>query len=843
MKRLCTFLFLPVLAAAAETPDGVRLFSESIEPLLQKHCYECHSHAKEKAKGGLVLDSRGGWLTGGDSGAAVVPGKPNESPLLEAIAYKNPDLKMPPKHRLSKQEVAQFRDWIAAGAPDPRDAPAGMALPGEKKPYPVSADALWSLQPVVNPPVPAVEDGAWPRGGLDRFILARLEQEKLHPVADAGPEHLLRRLSFDLTGLPPSPEEVRAFAAAHRADSQAAIRDAVDRLLDSPQFGERWGRHWLDTARYADTSGGGRDWVMRQAFRYRDWVIDAFNSDLPYDRFLREQIAGDLLPADDWQQRERQQVATGFLAIGPRPLPPFGGKKTDEEAWLEVLPDWENDMIDAVTRGMLAFGVACARCHDHKFDPIPQTDFYALAGIFRSTELRGAPVRAEGSGPAGTHLPLEPWQWITGRPEEVARAESLMADWQAMDGDRAEIREELGRLNNALRKANILRRRDQSQLTEEERAQVQAIPALRKQISAATQARKQPLQTDAPLPDVRLAAGAREAKAATNVPLLVKGEWDRPAQTVPRGLLTTVSLPGDFAIPAEESGRLQLAAWIAHPQNPLTARVAVNRIWHQLFGRGLVASLDNFGITGDKPTHPELLDWLAWRFMHEHGWSVKQMIREIATSRTYQLACVHDEAGFAADPGVETFWRARPRRLEAEAVRDALLAVAGRLEPGRPAENPLAKTGYSNKTQADVDAQRVESENHRSIYVPVVRGRLTEIQGLFDQPVSEEVNSERNVSTLPTQSLFFLNSPFVAEIAGTVADSLLRDPALADPAARLDELYRRLLARDPTAAERAADEALLERMQVSGGELPDTRKAWSALCLSLLLSSEFLYRF
>ncbi len=852
MRSISRFTFAFVLAglvgtARSSTMDGEQLFTDYVEPMLRKHCYECHSHSAKKIKGGLVVDSRGGLLKGGDIGPAIVPGKPEKSLLLEAISYKDPDLEMPPTHRLTEQEVMFFRQWIAAGAPDPRKGPEGIALPsGEKKPYPVAASELWSLKPVANPPVPAVKDKAWPRGDIDRFILAKLEEKGVRPVSDAVPERLLRRMVFDLTGLPPTPGEVASFLNSHQSrtshsshgtdGTNTAYVALTDRLLASPRFGERWGRHWLDTARYADTNGGDRDRPLRYAFRYRDWVIDAINADMPYDRFLTEQLAGDLLPADDWRQRERQQIGTGFLAVGSRPLPEIGvNPQNDAMKWEKVLPDWENDMIDATTRGMLGLGVACARCHDHKFDPIPQKDFYALAGIFRSTEVRSTATPFQIPGLPDPHYPFEPWQWITGEPENVSSAEEMIARWNQMEADRRPLRTKVKALGSKLRNAEDLKRKRPESLTADERRQLAGIDDLKKELAEIEPAYIAAGTIEEPVPEIRLAAGAREAGKIMDVPVLTKGEWDKKGEVVPRGFLTSVPVPGDFPIPKEESGRVQLARWITHPENPLTARVAVNRVWHQLFGLGIVSTLDNFGITGAKPTHPELLDWLAHRFVHEHGWSVKKLVREIVLSRTYQLACIEDDEAFAKDPSVELYWRARPRRLEAEAVRDAMLAIAGRLDLSRPITNPLEKTRYVNNTNADKEAQQVEDGNLRSVYVPIVRGKRTEMQGLFDQPVPEEVNSERNVSTLPTQTLFLLNAPYAKELIAATATRVLNDSALGDDTARLTRAYQLILARNPTTAELVSDQELLASMPRD--------KAWPALCLSMLMSSEFFYRF
>ncbi len=394
MKRVAALLcFVLVNFANAALTRGeeetgaaaLEMFHEHVLPLLKKHCYECHSHEAGEAEGGLVLDSRTGWQTGGSLGPAIFPGKPDQSLVMRAVGYQDKKLQMPPEKKLSADQIGQLRRWIELGAIDPRKS-AGDNTANE--PSAVSAADLWSLQPVAQPAVPAVQNEGWPRHDIDRFVLARLEKEGITPAADGEFASLLRRVAFDLTGLPPSLETVQSYLAEPTPKALAAI---VDDMIASPAFGERWGRHWLDTARYADTLGGDRDRPLRYAWRYRNWVIDAINDDKPYDRFLLEQLAGDLLPADHWRQREQQLLATGFLAVGSKPLPRILPIQTEAEQDAEhqrAANDWADDQIDAVGRGMLGLTVACARCHDHKYDPIPARDYYALAGIFKSTELR-----------------------------------------------------------------------------------------------------------------------------------------------------------------------------------------------------------------------------------------------------------------------------------------------------------------------------------------------------------------------------------------------------------------------------------------------------------------------
>ena len=820
---------------------GLNLFSERVLPLLRKHCYECHSHESDEAEGGLVLDSRAGWQKGGTLGPAVVPGNPEKSLLMRAVLYQDKELQMPPDGKLPADDVESLRRWIVAGAADPREGP--VKAPNSRASYAVSAADLWSLRPVSRASVPAVVDVSWPRHDLDRFILARLEKAEIEPVSDAVPETLLRRICFDLTGLPPSIDQLDRVLKDPGRTTLVAI---VDELIDSPAFGERWGRHWLDTARYADTLGGDRDRPMRFAWRYRNWVIDAINTDLPYDRFLTEQLAGDLLPAENWQQRERQLIATGFLAVGSKPLPRILPIQTEQEQTAEyeqAANDWADDQIDAVGRGMLGLTVACARCHDHKFDPIPTRDYYALAGIFHSTELRfSMPYFLIADAPDEDY-PFEPWYYITGEPGAVERAEKMVLQWQQADIDRRPLRARLRMLTAAINRAEALSARNGESLSVAERLLLDRLPSMKAELAEVRQQFVDAGKIAGPKPEVRLAIGAREAASVIDVPVLLKGQWDQKRNVVPRGFLSCISGPLTMEIPLTSSGRLELARWITHPEHQLTARVAVNRVWHHLLGRGIVESLDNFGSTGAKPTHPELLDWLAHRFIHEHNWSLKRFVREIVISRTYQLAAVHSDEAFAKDPSVELFWRMRPRRLEAEALRDALLQVGGRLTLERPTQNPLAAARYTNNTSGDKEASLFEQGNHRSIYTPVVRGRLTEFQVQFDQPVPDEVNSARNTSTLASQALFMMNGSLAQSTAQAVADRILNDRMLVDEEARLLRLYAVVLARRPSAEEGKADRQLLASFSSGASNPGELRQAWSSLCLSMLMSADFLYRF
>ena len=444
---------------------------------------------------------------------------------------------------------------------------------------------------------------------------------------------------------------------------------------------------------------------------------------------------------------------------------------------------------------------------------------------------------------ANADYPFEPWYYITGQPDEVAQAELLVRQWQQADADRRPLRARIRMLSARIRKAEALMARPAGELRPAERELLKQLAAMKAELPHVERKYAEAAKFATPLPDVQLAIGAREAEKPANAPILLRGEWDQKDEVVPRGFLSCVTGLEEQKISIQESGRLQLARWVTDSNNPLTARVAVNRIWHHLMGRGIVHSLDNFGSTGSQPTHPELLDWLAHRFVHQHRWSVKRAVREIVLSRTYQLAATHSKDAFHKDPSVELFWRARPRRLETEAVRDALLAISGNLQRGRPRHNPLQQTPYTNNTSGDKEAALAEQGDFRSIYVPIVRGRLTEFQTLFDQPVPDEVNSARNTSTLASQALYLMNGQRSQATAAAVVERLFKDEELRSDDAKLERLYLTVLARPPTSEELQRDKQFLAKLARENDSEREMQRAWNGLCLSLLMSADFLYRF
>jgi hypothetical protein len=813
LHRVLTVGFWMLAAAAAAgdeagrpddqppTPEQVAFFEKSIRPVLAGKCYSCHSAEAKTPKGGLRLDTREGLRAGGDSGPALVPGEPAESLLIEALHHEDKGLRMPPKEKLPEAVIADFEQWVKMGAPDPREGGTPVARPE------IDIEAgrrFWAFQTPQRQAPPPVRDESWPLSDVDRFLLARMEERGLRPVVDADRRALLRRVYFDLVGLPPSPEDVEAFAAD---PSPAAFEAVVDRLLASPQFGERWGRHWLDVARYAESSGRTVSFNYPYAWRYRDYVIAAFNADKPFDRFIREQVAGDLLPAADARQGAEQQIATGFLAVGAKTL--------SERDPLQFEMDVVDEQVDALSQAFLGLTVACARCHDHKFDPIPQRDYYALAGIFRSTETCFGTIRVIQS--------LHP-----SPPLEFPAESGLPPGLEPLA---PEARRSLERQLAEVRERNDNRVKTGQRTTG---ADFNAMALLQHRL-------------DTYAPDgspKRRAMGVREKAEPVDSPLYIRGEVEKPGPVVPRGLVQVLDRE-PIAIPSGQSGRLELAEWLASPRNPLTARVFVNRVWLHLFGRGLVATPDNFGASGTPPSNPALLDHLAVSFM-EDGWSVKRLVRRLVLSRAYGLGTDHDDADFKADPDNVLVWRMTPRRLDAEALRDALLAIGGELILTPSAVSPVTRAGEGGSAPLMKQAEQLDGGDfHRAVYLPVLRDGLLESLALFDFADPNQVVGERVATTVPAQGLFLLNSPFVQARAEAAADRLLA--ATSGDGDRLRRAYLTFLGRPPTPRELQAAEDFLARYPRTPGRTgdasgPGPKATWAALCQALFASADFLYR-
>ena len=627
---------------------------------------------------------------------------------------------------------------------------------------------MWSLNPVTNPDVPDVQNSEWTHDPIDRFVLARIEAAGLQPTDDAQPRTLIRRLHFDLIGLPPSFDDIQQFVAAYEHDQEMAVEQLVDSLLASPQFGERWGRHWLDVARYGESNGNdglGRNPTFPHAWRYRDYVIDALNSDTPYNRFVTEQIAGDLLPSDSDEQRDRHLIATGFLAMAAKPA-----KAMNNNFDMDVVAD----QIDVVGRGIMGLSVACARCHDHKFDPVPMREYYAMAGIFTSTET----------------------MWgVAGHEKLTAPATSLHV---------------LKAAPKALPPADFV----ETVILKE------SATGLPKKIPKS----KWPAGTP-------LAMGVRDQGKPADAKINVKGDAKKLGEVVPRGFVSACGLEEPVSIPEKQSGRVELAQWLTRPDHPLTTRVIVNRVWQHLFGEGIVATPDDFGVYGARPTHPQLLDHLATRFVQD-GWSIKRLIRAIVLSRTYQLSSSATEELLAKDSTNSLLTRHNRRRLDAESIRDAMLAASGQLDL-QPADGSLIR---HRDILVNLAGNLHEPSSKRSVYLCYLRSAPPPELAAFDLPDFISVTGKRNLSTIPGQALHLFNSPFVLNQATRLAERLADSSD--DKSERAQLAFRQVLNRNATPEE--LDQAL-QLVRLTQAELNSENKAWASLAQALLATNEFRY--
>jgi mono/diheme cytochrome c family protein len=797
------------------SPAEVEFFERKVRPLFVKHCYECHGPEAKKVGGGLRLDTRDGVRVGGGRGPAIVPGEPAKSLLLTAVRQTD-ELKMPPKSKLSAEEIADLEVWIKNGASDPR---TGGALAQTE---PKRGRDLWSLKPVRDPPVPAVKDASWPLNLIDRFLLSKLEEKGLKPAGPADKRTLIRRATFDLTGLPPTPEEIDAFLADH---SPAAFAKVVDRLLASPAYGERWGRHWLDVVRYADTAGDNSDYPIPQAYKYRNWVINAINADMPYDEFVRRQLAGDLLPATDDADRHEKLIATGYLANARR----FGSY---DDLGNGLPYPWYltyEDTIDNLGRTFLGLTINCCRCHDHKFDPFTQADYYALYGFFQSTRYPWPGIELDKV--QRDVVPLVPADQVAAvensRREKLASFDARVKELQSEKAAADKVAKTLGYFS-AVVAAIITARADKL---------VEPIKAAKK---SKEDFEKQPL----PYPTAyavadRPAAGKRKVG---NACLQIKGDPERPGPEIPRRFPTILggqSLPPD----AKGSGRLELARWIVDPANPLTARVMVNRIWQYHFGRGIVPTPSDFGMQGQPPTHPELLDYLASRFVEE-GWSFRAMHRRMLLSRAYQMSSADDAANAKLDVDNEFLWRHPRRRLDAESIRDALLAVSGALDRSPGGAHPFPPMPTWDFTQHK-PFKAVYNTDGRSVYLMTQRIQRHPFLAIFDGADPNASTATRVTSTTPLQALYLMNDPFVHARASGLARRLHAERS--DNVSRIELAYVLLFGRPPTAEELRTSRRYLGRVfdkLRSEGVLTTeqvTQQTWESFARGLVLSNEFVY--
>lgn len=991
-------------SAEEEKEPGIRFFEQNIAPILKQRCFECHSHESGKAKGGLVLDSRHGWAKGGSEGPAIIPGKPDESLLIQAVRFES--YEMPPDKQLPDSEIALLEKWVLMGAPDPRKSKAQKTDPAK----------LWALKPIGNPQVPRVKDDSWPRDGLDRFILARLEAEGLIPAAPADRYTLLRRVTFDLTGMPPTPEEIHEFVTD---DSEKAYEKAVDRLLSSPAFGDHWARHWFDLSCYADLADISGNVLIRDAWRYRDYVIASFNSDLPLDRFIHEQIAGDLLPFDTARQRREQIIATGYLAIGPWTLQNYIKKQLDA--------DVVDHQIDRIGRTFLAQTVSCARCHDHKFDPVPTADYYALAGIFHSTrttsydgpgvwsainevqlpdpaitpedadqrarQLAGLQMQVQKLQPELTSLlpgipgatdanvltlkqsiPANdvdtsyeltllagPSVWA-GASQHTSARDGLQIDLIREDGtslrrfqhspgkwlgtkdaqrfhkvrfnykgdgsgdvrlrltsatpgnsrfggaidDLAIVKltlksDDSGQINtpqvvfeedfNGLSRGPIMGVQAHTGLTVLAKATVPrwfgdginhthavdrgdgnyavqfyggravGLAAANPQTAAEKEAHARATALEKQIQGLGVqisklqkqeapehALAVQDVDTPTDSPIYRRGDFQNLGDEVPRGFLSAVPGPGDYAIPEGASGRLQLAHWLTDSRNSLTSRVLVNRVWHHIFGTGLVRTVDYFGVHGEAPSHPQLLDYLAHRLRADDEWSLKKAIRRMVLSQTYRMASTNNPAALQSDPDNRLMWHMPRRRLTAESIRDAMLSVSGQLDQARGGPSlGLEMNGNIRGAGGNVNpatwGSRIPDyiKNRRTVYLPFLRKRPEgdlEILSVFDFPHPNDITGARPQTTVATQALFLLNAPFVKQQAAAMSARLAGEQP--EERGRIRQLYLLITGRPP--AEIEVDSTLTFLDECATDLNGDRNAAWNQLCHAMLGSNGFLFR-
>jgi Protein of unknown function (DUF1553)/Protein of unknown function (DUF1549)/Planctomycete cytochrome C len=910
-----------LVAAAQEfAAEDLEFFESRIRPLLVEHCYECHSGGE--LNGGLSVESREQLLSGGDSGPALVLGdRAANSLLLEAVSYTSEHLQMPPKNRLSQQQVDLLQQWIQRGAPDPRQPASGA----QSRPAPLKGMSLeegrnfWAFQPVKAPQLPEPQNAAWIQTPIDAYILNKLEQHQLAPAPPADKQTLIRRVTLNLIGVPPTADEVAQFLADQ---SPQAYANLVERLLASPQYGVRWGRHWLDIARYADSNGLDENLAYGNAWRYRDYVVHSFNTDKPYNRFIVEQIAGDLLP----EASQETRTATGFLSLGAKVL-----AEPDME---KLVMDTIDEQIDAVGKSFLGLTLGCARCHDHKFDPIAQRDYYALAAIFKGTRTfaderfgaikywnehsfssdqereqlkaidaqiaaakqAAASYKAEAVNKlraaarqqaadylmAVAHLPVgasllevsavaEPlklhprilfhcrthlenqqdagfyqaWHQLKSQPEAVGRHyRELFAQVDAAMEQAQKSEPKTETLADPLLEAARKERLDSA-------AFLAIPPQPEHAFDEATLSEYYRLMElarvlESSALDISGAMGVVDSSPVSEFPIHIRGSHLNLGERVPRAFPAVMRTSLVEPIFNEtSSGRLELAEWLASTTNPLTARVAVNRIWGWHFGRPLVGTTENFGVLGEKPVHPELLDWLARNLM-QNGWSIKQLHRTILNSSTYQMSAFHPESASpqALDPENRWLWKFQIQRLDAEQIRDSLLAVSDRLDWQIDGKSVPLRNRQFVFDHTSIDHTKYTSLR-RALYLPIIRNNLYTLFEQFDFPDPTMTTGHRNQTTVAPQSLLLMNNELVMDSAAQLAQSLIAN--YQHPSQRLSELYLRLLARHPTDTER--DKCLqYVNDHVSTGRLdaarlsPDVEhQAWVLLVQALVATNDFLY--
>lgn len=808
----------PKLADRTQSLDKAEFFERQVRPLLIARCYECHGEKKSEAH--LRLTSRASILAGGESGPAAVPGKQEESRLCNAIDYID-EPRMPPSGKLPASEIAIFKRWVALGLPWPQSAPPVQPATASSRTVNLAEARRWwsfqQLRPVVPP---AVRDNANVLSPIDRFLQNRIEAVGLQPFPAADRRVLIRRVTFDLIGLPPTPQEIDAFVNDASAD---AFTKVVDRLLASPQYGERWGRHWLDVVRYADcfledpkTHGSSAKFEIFEAYRYRDWVVRSFNRDLPYDQFVMNQIAGDKLAKPNSPSPNYDgQIATTVLAIGA-----WDNGDADKD---KIVSDIVDDQINVVGQAFLGLTLACARCHDHKFDPVSTKDYYALAGMFYSSHVL-ASLGTKGDHTVILRTPLASADFLARRQKQLNRLTQLKSELDKLQ------RGSTSTANASRRRMPRPAKPKVTTLVKSASAQNPAVVRLAAERDALERA-----LLPAPPKSLGIQDGGTPGGIFTgiqDVPVHIRGSYTRLGERVPRHLPEFFAGKNQAPI-RQGSGRLVLARWVASADNPLTARVLVNRVWQAHFGEGLVGTPNNFGKLGERPTHPELLDWLANEFIRS-GWSIKTLHRLILNSAVYQRASrlpANQEAQALSllrrDPDNKLLARYVPQRLEAECLRDAMLATSGRLDrrSGGPA-GPI------------FDGCR------RSLYVQTPRWTRAYFSTLFDAADPDQTIGKRNVTAVAPQALFFMNHPFVRAQAEALARRIGADSVEGAPAnfsARLARAYRLLFGRTPTAEEAGIADDFLRGGGSRDNQARDGRAAWADFIQVLLSSNEFCY--
>ena len=797
-------LFLTSIYADAQTPDvnrdtSLRFFENRIRPQLAENCYECHG--SERQESGLRLDTYAGILEGGDTGKAVVPGEPDESLLLVALSYENEELEMPPDGRLSDRVIEDMRQWIELGAPHPdQGRPVAEASPDEP------SEALqWSFVQPRPGPLPTVQRLDWSQSPLDHFVLSRLEKRELVPMPPADRRTLIRRVTFDLIGLPPTPDEVRNFVAATAPD---AFARQSDRLLASPRYGERWGRYWLDVARYADSNGLDENLAYGNAWRYRDYVIGAWNADKPFDRFVTEQLAGDLLSEGSEAERREHLVATGFLALGPKVLAEVDAKKME----MDII----DEQVDTLGRALLGLTVGCARCHDHKFDPLTNADYYGLAGIFKSTRTMENFIKLA--------------RWHENSIATAAQQQRQATHHEAVESTKAAIKDLMAAAEESTKQQRDEPRSENAQTQSADETQ----RSLKQLQSKLAELEKHP-------PQMPTAMGVQEGKVS-DLKIHIRGSHLRLGSTVPRRFPAFLAGMSQAAFGPSQSGRLQLAHWLTDSSNPLTGRVIVNRVWRWHFGRGLVGTPDNFGRLGELPTHPQLLDWMTVRFV-EDGWSIKSLHRMILSSSTYQLSSRANPQAARVDPENRLLWRATVRRLEAEAIRDSLLFASGELNLAMGGSLLHVKNRQFLFDHTSKDGTTYDSRC-RSVYLPVIRNHLFDVFQLFDYADASVTNGNRTTSTVAPQALFMLNGDLVRDAMKALATRALREGGT-QPRDQVAFLYMATLARLPRPTEIEQALAFVENFRLvaaaSRSGPAEPAAGWEALCQVLLASNEFIH--